>query len=131
MKCLLYLVVAALAARPLAAEEPRPIKILFLGDNGHHQPAARFRQVQPVLLGCGIDLTYTDRAEALNPKTLTGYDGLKAREAKIPAESRLRANDAAERIVRLYEAWGKPDQAAVWKRKLGLADLPVDVFARP
>jgi putative membrane-bound dehydrogenase-like protein len=76
MKCLLYLVVAALAARPLAAEEPRPIKILFLGDNGHHQPAARFRQVQPVLLGCGIDLTYTDRAEALNPKTLTGYDGL-------------------------------------------------------
>jgi hypothetical protein len=37
--------------------------------------------------------------------------------------------EAAERIVRLYEAWDKPDAAAAWKRKLGLADLPDEVFA--
>jgi FtsP/CotA-like multicopper oxidase with cupredoxin domain len=30
-----------------------------------------------------------------------------------------------------YEAWGKPGKAAEWKAKLGLADLPADVFARP
>src|SRR5215471_17493866 len=52
------------------------IKILFLGDNGHHRPAERFRQLQPVLEKRGIDLTYTDKVEALTPKVLAGYDGL-------------------------------------------------------
>ena len=35
------------------------------------------------------------------------------------------------RVIRLYEAWGRPDKAAEWKVKLGLADLPADVFAPP
>jgi hypothetical protein len=34
-------------------------------------------------------------------------------------------------VVRLYEAWGKSGPAAVWKERLGLTDLPADVFARP
>jgi uncharacterized protein len=60
-----------------AAEEPaKPIKVLFLGDNGHHRPAERFRQFQPVLARRGIDLTYTDKVGALNPETLNAYDGL-------------------------------------------------------
>ncbi|HZT82882.1 MAG TPA: PVC-type heme-binding CxxCH protein, partial [Gemmataceae bacterium] len=58
------------------AESPRPLKLLFLGDDGHHRPAERFRQLQPVLAKRGIDLTYTDRADALNPKVLARYDGL-------------------------------------------------------
>src|SRR5262249_20918209 len=61
----------------LVANEPsKPIKVLFLGDNGHHRPAERFRQLQPVLAKRGIDLTYTDKVEALDPKTLASYDGL-------------------------------------------------------
>jgi uncharacterized protein len=61
----------------LTGEEPaKPIKILFLGDKGHHQPADRFRQLQPVLAKRGIDLTYTDKAEALDLKVLASYDGL-------------------------------------------------------
>src|SRR5438093_6363399 len=59
-----------------AAEPAKPIKVLFLGDNGHHRPAERFRQLQPVLAKRGIDLTYTDKTEALSPKTLAAYDGL-------------------------------------------------------
>src|SRR4051794_4544730 len=69
---LLVFLLGALAC----ADAPKPLKILFLGDNGHHKPADRFRQLQPVLAGRGIDLTYTDKVEALNPKTLAGYDGL-------------------------------------------------------
>ena len=61
---------------PLPAEEPASIKLLFLGDNGHHRPAERFRQLQPVLAAHGIDVTYTDKIESLNPKTLASYDGL-------------------------------------------------------
>ena len=52
------------------------IKILFLGDNGHHKPNERYRQLQPVLEKRGIELTYTDAADALNAKTLAKYDGL-------------------------------------------------------
>jgi putative membrane-bound dehydrogenase-like protein len=59
-----------------AAEEPKTLKLLFLGDEGHHLPAERFRQLQPVLAKRGIDLTYTDKVEALNPALLAKYDGL-------------------------------------------------------
>jgi putative membrane-bound dehydrogenase-like protein len=69
-------VVAILLAIPALAEAPKPLKVLFLGDNGGHRPAERFRQLQPVLAARGIDLTYTDNVDSLNPKTLTGYDGL-------------------------------------------------------
>lgn len=56
--------------------EPGRIKVLFLGDNGHHQPRERFRQFQPVLAKRGIDLTYTDDANDLNLKRLADFDGL-------------------------------------------------------
>jgi putative membrane-bound dehydrogenase-like protein len=59
-----------------AEEEPKPIKIFFLGDNGHHEPRERFAQLQPVLAKQDIELTYTDQADDLNPKTLAAYDGL-------------------------------------------------------
>ena len=39
-------------------------------------PAVRSRQLEPSWTNRGIDLTYTDKVEALNPKTLGDYDGL-------------------------------------------------------
>src|SRR5438874_57954 len=70
------LTVCALISGVSSAEAASKIKILFLGDNGHHQPVERFRQIQPVLASRGIDLTYTEKVEALNAKLLAGYDGL-------------------------------------------------------
>jgi hypothetical protein len=69
-------------------------------------------------------------AEA-EPMILAGYEGMKARETRIPAPDRARLREAAERVVRLYDGCNKPDQAAAWKAKLGMPDLPADVFARP
>jgi hypothetical protein len=69
-------------------------------------------------------------AEA-EPLVVPGYEGMKAREAKIPAWSKTNLAQAAERVVRLYEAWGNPEKATEWKARLGLGDLPADVFARP
>jgi serine/threonine protein kinase len=69
-------------------------------------------------------------AEA-EPPIVAGYEGMKAREARIIVPERFRLRAAAERVVRLYEEWDKPDQAASWKAKLGMLDLPADVFARP
>ncbi len=70
-----FLAFVLFAAAAPAADPPR-LKVLFLGDNGHHQPAARFRQLQPVFAARNIELTYTDKLADLNPETLGKYDGL-------------------------------------------------------
>lgn len=69
-------VLACLAAAITLAADPPKLKVLFLGDNGHHTPRERFAQLQPVLAKRGIELTYTDRVADLNAKTLAGYDAL-------------------------------------------------------
>jgi hypothetical protein len=56
---------------------------------------------------------------------------MKARESRITVPERSSLREAAERVIRLYEACGKLDQAAAWQAKLGMPDLPADVFARP
>src|SRR5687767_5991079 len=76
MRRCLALVLAVFFAGPATLYAQTPIKILFLGDNGHHRPNDRFRQLQPVLEKRGIELTYTDSVDTLNAKTLARYDGL-------------------------------------------------------
>jgi uncharacterized protein len=75
MRAVLF-ALALLLALPISLPAQQPIKILFLGDNGHHKPMERFRQLQPVLEKRGIELTYTDALDSLNAKTLGRYDGL-------------------------------------------------------
>jgi tetratricopeptide (TPR) repeat protein/tRNA A-37 threonylcarbamoyl transferase component Bud32 len=81
------------------------------------------------LLG-GSLLVRKEFAEA-EPLLLRGYEGLKAREARIPAPSRKRLTQARDRIVQLYQEWGKPDRATAWMAGPVLPDLPADVFAPP
>ena len=50
-------------------------------------------------------------AEA-EPLLVAGYEGLEAREATIPPPGRPQLAEAADRVVALYEAWGRPEQAA-------------------
>jgi uncharacterized protein len=52
------------------------LTLLFMGDNGHHQPTRRFQQLAPELEKKGIILHYTDRMDDLNAETLGRYDGL-------------------------------------------------------
>jgi len=74
-RLLVVLVLCLLPANGRAADPPK-LKVLFLGDNGHHQPRPRFNQLQPVLAKRGIELVYTDKVADLNPTTLAGYDAL-------------------------------------------------------
>jgi putative membrane-bound dehydrogenase-like protein len=85
--------VCLLLAWGAGAEER--VKILFLGDNGHHVPAKRFAQLEPAMKARGIDLTYTDKMTDLNPDTLKAYDGLMiySNETKIsPEQERAMVN---------------------------------------
>jgi tetratricopeptide (TPR) repeat protein len=67
------------------------------------------------LLG-GILMLEKRYAEA-EPLLLSGYNGMKQREKKIPAEGR-EFKGAIGGLVQLYESTGRPDQAAEWKKRL-------------
>ena len=65
-----------LAFASARAEYAPPLRALFLGDNGHHKPADRFKQLQPAMASRGIEVEYTDSLADLNPAKLAGYDCL-------------------------------------------------------
>lgn len=67
--------VLMLATVASAAAEA-PLKVLFLGDTGHHHPSERFAQLQPVLAPRGIELVYAENLSDLDPAVLTAYDAL-------------------------------------------------------
>ena len=80
---------------------------------------------QPEPLG-GSLLGQAKYAEA-EPLLLAGYEGMRAREAKTPRVKEDLPGTAGERIVRLYEAWGKPEEAKAWRAKL----IPPPTQAKP
>ncbi|MFO0915761.1 MAG: PVC-type heme-binding CxxCH protein [Pirellulales bacterium] len=72
--CLLVLALSLTVSS--AASGAEALKVLFLGDNGHHVPAQRFAQLEPVMAKRGIELTYTDQMTDLRPDKLNAYDAL-------------------------------------------------------
>ncbi len=55
-------------------------------------------------------------AEA-EPLLLQGYEGLKQREAEIPASQMVSLTDAVNWLIKLYDAWGQKDKADEWRKK--------------
>jgi tetratricopeptide (TPR) repeat protein len=53
-----------------------------------------------------------------------GYEGLQARAQAIPPKGQRRLTEALERLVQLYDAWGKPEQAKEWRQTLEQAKTP-------
>jgi non-specific serine/threonine protein kinase/serine/threonine-protein kinase len=68
------------------------------------------------VLGAAL-LSQKKNADA-EPLLLAGYEGMKEREAKIPAMSKAHLTKALERLVKLYDATGQKEKAAEWRRKL-------------
>ena len=77
------------------------LQLLFMGDNGHHRPEARFQELAPVLADRGVALKYTDRKEDLSAETLKQFDGL-VLYANID-----RITDAQANVVLEYVASGR------------------------
>ena len=77
MRSLLFVALFCMIPSLASAAEPAALKLLFLGDNGHHRPARRFAELAPVMEKRKIELTYIDDpAKALTAETLSQYDGL-------------------------------------------------------
>jgi eukaryotic-like serine/threonine-protein kinase len=67
------------------------------------------------LLG-GVLLGQKKYVEA-EPLLRKGYEGMKEREKTIPPEARTRIPEALDRLVQLYQATNKPDDAAKWRKE--------------
>ncbi len=80
------------------------------------RPDAWLRSDTQVWLGASL-LAQKKYTEA-EPMLLAGYEGLKAREARIPVPSRYRLAEAGERLVQLYEAWDQQEKAREWRQKM-------------
>jgi serine/threonine protein kinase/Tfp pilus assembly protein PilF len=104
-------------AEPLL-HEAREIRRKVL-PKGHWRTAS----TESVLGGC---LTKQGRYDVAEPLLLNSYPTIASAPGMPPAQAR----QALERIVALYEAWGKPEQAAAWRVKLMDVDFPADPFAR-
>ncbi len=106
--------VALLNARVRYAEaeqlvrESLPINIRIRGEN--HWRTAEARSL------LGEALAGLERYDEAETHLLDGHAGL---DASLPGGRRTKKlPPSIERLVRLYDAWGKPDQAAEWRAKL-------------
>jgi tetratricopeptide (TPR) repeat protein len=52
------------------------------------------------------------------PLLVQGYAGMKERAAQTPEAFKDRPMQVLEWLVQLYDAWGKPDEAAKWRKEL-------------
>ena len=80
-----------------------------------HPDAWTTFNTQSMLGGALLGQKKHAEAEAL---LLAGYDGMKKQEATIPVQGKVRLTDTLERLVQLYEATGKKDEAAKWRKEL-------------
>ncbi|HEY1663188.1 MAG TPA: serine/threonine-protein kinase [Verrucomicrobiae bacterium] len=70
----------------------------------------------------GGDLLGQKKYAEAEPLLLSGYEGMKQREATLAAIDKPRLKEALQRLVQLYQDTGRPDQAAEWQQKLAEFD---------
>ena len=51
------------------------------------------------------------------PLLVSGYEGMKQRASQIPPQDKARLLKALDRLVRLYEALGRPEKAMRWRQE--------------
>jgi tetratricopeptide (TPR) repeat protein len=56
------------------------------------------------------------------PLLLAGYEGMKQRQDKIPADSKVCVKETLQRLAQFYEATGQSEKAAEWSKKLAEFD---------
>jgi tetratricopeptide (TPR) repeat protein len=66
----------------------------------------------------GASLAAQSRYAESEPLLISGYQGMVERGAAIPSEDRVALTQAGERIVQLYDEWGKLDKAGEWRENL-------------
>ncbi len=106
-----------LRARAYATAEVPLREFLAIRQHSHPDAWTTF-QLQTVLGGA---LLGQKKYAAAEKCLLEGYRGMKQREQAMPAAARVRLAEALHHLAELYEEWGKPEQAAPWRKELQAA----------
>jgi hypothetical protein len=96
-----------------SAAEPILRESLAIREKGQPEEWSTFN-TRSLLGGCLLGQKKYAEAE---PLILSGYEGMKAREAGIPVPGKPRLTEAAERVAKLYAAWGKKEKADQWRAR--------------
>jgi tetratricopeptide (TPR) repeat protein/predicted Ser/Thr protein kinase len=125
-------------AHPETANSAIGLSLVWLGEKKYQQAEPLLREViaaseksrpdawsrfqSQSLLGASLagQMRYRDA----EPLMLSGYRGLIERERAIPAVDRNAVALAGERIVQLYEDWGKSEKAEQWRLRLQTPSQP-------
>jgi hypothetical protein len=62
---------------------------------------------------------------------LKGDEGLKARENTIPPQANTRVPEALDRLIDLYTATNKPDEAKKWQAERAKYPTPKETAPKP
>ena len=103
-----------LKARKYSEAEPLCRESVSIHKQLYSEPWLFFR-AQSML---GESLTGQKKFPEAEPLLLEGYKGLSENAKSIPAEEPPHLTMAAQRLVHLYEAWDKTDQAQLWQKTL-------------
>jgi hypothetical protein len=80
----------------------------------------------------GLALANQKRFNEAEPLLLSGHAGLKQRASTIPAQTReRRVRESVQRLILLYDAWNKPEEAAKWRKELEAAKAAAESPAKP
>jgi tetratricopeptide (TPR) repeat protein/tRNA A-37 threonylcarbamoyl transferase component Bud32 len=95
--------------------EAEPLLREALGIREQKQPDAwETFHTRSLVGGC---LLGQKKYAAAEPLLLAGYDGMEKRQAKIPFPDKVYLKEALERVIQLYEATDRKDQAEKWRQK--------------
>jgi eukaryotic-like serine/threonine-protein kinase len=107
------LALAYVSQGKFAASEPLAREAMEFDRKKQPDDWQRFRA--ETLLGASV-AGQKKYAEA-EPLLLEGYQGMAARKDRMTAPDWYHLDRAREWIVQLYQAWGKPEKSAEWKKK--------------
>jgi eukaryotic-like serine/threonine-protein kinase len=64
----------------------------------------------------GVSLLGQKKFAEAEPRLLSGYQGIKARDGTLSPQQKSQGNQALDRIIQLYDEWGRKDKADEWRK---------------
>jgi len=107
------LALAYVSERKFAQSEPLAREALETQKKVQPDDWQRYRAASVL----GASLAGEKKYAEAEPLLLEGYQGQLARKDRMAAPDQYNLKLAHQWLIRLYQAWGKPDKAAEWKNK--------------
>jgi hypothetical protein len=106
------LALAYISQRKYSASEPLAREALAFYEQNQPDDVQRFRSESLL----GASLAGQKKYIEAEPLLLGGYQGLVARKAQLEVSDEYHLDLAHKWLVQLYQAWGKPQEAAEWQK---------------